>query len=96
MRFNFSQSAISAIERTALFFVLFWGNWAIYYWIVVLVFDGSYLALKHFAPIYLLQLAVSFYCCARLGLHPVIAGESLMPHERVPGTGCRVKNLRVR
>ena len=73
------------IERTALSFVLIWGNWAMYYWIVVLVFDGSYLALKNCAPIYLLQLVASFSYFARLGLHPAVASESLMPSERPPG-----------
>ena len=75
------------IERTALFFVLFWGNWAVYYWIVVLAFDGSYLTLKNFAPVYLLQLAASFYYFSRLGLRPTVASEPVMSHELTPGPG---------
>jgi len=81
VRFRFGYSSMFIIERSALFFVLFWGNWAIYYWLVVLVFDGSYLTLKHCSPIYLLQLALSCYYFARIGPQSPVNGVPLMSHD---------------
>ena len=56
------------IERAVLSFICLWGNWALYYWVMVLVFDASYTNLKDFAPLLLLQTFVSFFVFLRTDL----------------------------
>ncbi len=54
------------IERTIIVFVCGWGNWALYYWLMVLIFDASLTTLKLFSPLLLLQICVSLVFFLRI------------------------------
>ena len=56
------------IERAIIVFICLWGNWALYYWAVVLIGNGSYTNLKGYAPILLLQIVVSLLVFLRVDL----------------------------
>jgi len=56
------------IERTTIIFVCLWGNWALYYWLMVLIFDASFTTLKLFSPLLLLQISASLVFFLRIDL----------------------------
>ncbi|MCB1688804.1 MAG: hypothetical protein KDI33_09975 [Halioglobus sp.] len=56
------------IERAIIVAVCLWGNWAIYYWVAVLLFDASYADLKVYLPLLLLQIAASLLFLSRTDL----------------------------
>ena len=62
MKFNYS------IERAIIVFICLWGNWAIYYWSMVLTIDASYSELKLYSPILLLQVLASLGFLIQLDL----------------------------
>ena len=57
-----------AIERAVIVFVCLWGNWALYYWAMVLIGDASYVELKQWSPLLLLQIPASLLILFRLEL----------------------------
>ena len=54
------------IERTIIVFVCGWGNWALYYWLMVLIFDASLTTLKLFSFFLLLQICISLVFFLRI------------------------------
>jgi len=54
------------IERTTIVFVCLWGNWALYYWLMVLLFDASFATLKLYSPVLLLQIFASLFVFLRI------------------------------
>ena len=53
------------IERTTIIFVCLWGNWALYYWLMVPLFDASFTTLKLFSPLLLIQICASLFVFLR-------------------------------
>ncbi len=56
------------IERAIIVFVCLWGNWALYYWFMVLIFDASLADLKLFSPLLFLQICASLFVFLRTDL----------------------------
>jgi hypothetical protein len=58
------------VERVTILAICLWGNWAIYYWVTVLVLDASFTSLKAFIPVLLLQIfaAIVFLLHTDLGI----------------------------
>lgn len=61
-----AQALNSIISRAFVFFVCFWGAWALYYWVAVLVLDASYSTLKTFSPVCLLFSIIGFIYFQRI------------------------------
>ncbi|GEM_PF-2869467 len=56
------------VERVTIVGLCLWGNWAIYYWVAVLAFDASYISLKSYMPVFLLQIVASLFYLLRTDL----------------------------
>ncbi len=56
------------IERATIIALCLWGNWAIYYWVAVLVFDASYISLKAYIPVLAMQIVISLLYLLRTDL----------------------------
>ncbi len=73
------------IERAVIVGLCLWGNWALYYWLAVLVFDASFNNLKVFSPILLLQIAASLWFLLRTDLGFTAASyHPCVPAKRYP------------
>lgn len=74
------------IERATIVAICLWGNWAIYYWIAVLIFDASYINLKAFIPILILQIFLSLFFLLRTDLSfTSVNNLTCIPAKRYPG-----------